>query len=82
MPSGVTAGFSPTSIASPGNGTTTLTLTAGAAPVVGAYNLIVTAAGAGVTKLAGFVLTVSSISRRQRCWRMPSSIGCYLCSMT
>jgi len=62
MPSGVTAGFSPASIAAPGNGTTTLTLTANATPAVGTYNLVVTASGAGVTKLAGFVLTVAAPS--------------------
>ena len=62
MPSGVTASFAPLGIASPGTGSSTLTVTAGAAPVLGTYNLIVTATGGGVTKLAGFVMTVAAPS--------------------
>ncbi len=62
MPAGVTASFAPASITTPGTGSSTLTLTAGPAPALGAYNIIVTATGGGVTKLAGFVLTVSAPS--------------------
>jgi hypothetical protein len=59
LPGGVSAGFSPTSIVSPGTGSSTLTLTAGAAPVAGTYTLTITGTGGGVTKTTPFVLTVS-----------------------
>jgi hypothetical protein len=57
LPTGVTAKFSPASIASPGTGSSTLTLTAVAGKVAGAYALTVTASG-GVTKTQTLSLMV------------------------
>jgi len=58
LPKGVTAKFAPTSIAAPGNGSSTLTLTAASGTVGGTYSLIVTASGGGVTKTQSLGLTV------------------------
>ncbi len=60
LPSGVTATFAPTSIASPGSGSSTVTLTAGSTATVGAATLTVTAAGGSVSKTQAISLTVSS----------------------
>src|SRR6185437_14144285 len=49
MPTGVTAGFSPTSIAAPGSGSSTLTLTVGASVTPGTYPITVTGTGGGKT---------------------------------
>jgi hypothetical protein len=58
LPKGVTAGFSPTSIATPGSGSSKLTLTETAGAVSGTHNLTVTATGGGVTKTQPLDLTV------------------------
>jgi hypothetical protein len=58
LPTGVTAKFSPASIASPGTGSSTLILTAVAGKVAGAYALTVTASGGGVTKTQTLSLMV------------------------
>ena len=50
IPAGVTSAFSPGSIASPGNGTSTLKLTAPTSVVAGTYNLTVSAKGGTVIK--------------------------------
>lgn len=60
LPSGVTASFSPTSIAAPGSGTSTLTLTASSTATVGTTNLTVTATGGGVTHTATISLTITA----------------------
>jgi hypothetical protein len=57
LPSGLTAGFSPASLAAPGSGSSTLTLTAASNAAAGNYNLTVTAAGGGLSQSA--VLAVS-----------------------
>src|SRR5271157_4872690 len=62
LPTGVTGSFAPASIASPGSGSSTLTLSAGSGTVPGASTLTVTAKGGGVTKtqtLSLIVLTPS-----------------------
>jgi len=59
LPSGVTASFSPSSIASPGSGSSTLTVQASSAAKSGSYALTITASGGGVTKTAPVTLTIS-----------------------
>ena len=58
LPKGVTASFAPSSIAAPGSGTSTFTLSASTGAAVGSYNLTVTAAGGGVTKTQPLVVKV------------------------
>jgi subtilase family serine protease len=62
VPSGVTASFSPTSIAAPGRGTSTLTLASSSTKAAGAISLTVTATGRGVTKTQAISLTVTTTS--------------------
>lgn len=62
LPSGVTASFSPTSIAAPGTGNSTLTLTASATATTGTANVTVTATGGSVTHTATIALTVTASS--------------------
>lgn len=59
LPKGVTGTFSPTSIASPGNGSSTLTLAAGSSASSGVSNLTVKATGGGVTQTKALSLTVT-----------------------
>jgi subtilase family serine protease len=59
LPAGVTATFSPDSLAAPGSGSSVLTLTASANARAQASSLIITAAGGGATKTAALNLTVS-----------------------
>jgi len=60
LPTGLTAAFAPASLAAPGSGTTTLTLTAGAKMAVGTYNLVISASGGGISKTAPLAVTVVS----------------------
>jgi phospholipase C len=60
MPSGVTASFSPTSIAAPGSGSSTLTLTVGSSVAEGTYTITVTGTGGSVTQTTTVSLTVST----------------------
>ncbi len=59
LPTGVTATFSPASIAAPGLGTSTVTFTAASTAVAGNYTVVVTATGGGVTRTSNLNLTVS-----------------------
>lgn len=59
LPSGATVSFSPATIAAPGSGSSTMTLSVGAATAAGVYNLIINGSGAGKTHSASFSLTVS-----------------------
>ncbi len=58
LPSGVTASFSPSSIAAPGSGSSTLTITASSVAAAGTFNLTVTATGGGVTHTTVVAVTV------------------------
>ncbi len=58
VPTGVTASFSPSSIAAPGGGTSTLTFTVGSTAISGTSNVTVTATGGGVTHTGTVSLTV------------------------
>ena len=69
LPTAMTAKFTPASLASPGSGTVTLTLTAGITMVPGTYSIVATAAGGGVTQrttlsvnVPGFTLTANATS--------------------
>jgi cardiolipin synthase len=59
LPSGVTAAFSPASIAG-GAGTSTLTLTASGAAAVGTSTVTITGKGGGLTETATLSLTITS----------------------
>ncbi len=58
LPAGVTASFAPTSIASPGNGSSTLTLKVASTAAVKTSTLTVTATGGGATKTQTLSLAV------------------------
>ena len=58
LPSGVTASFSPATIASPGSGSTTLNIAATATATPGNYTLIVTGTAGTQTAKSSFTLTV------------------------
>src|SRR4029077_5495856 len=60
LPVGVTASFSPASIAAPGSGSSTLTLSASSTATTGTVNVTVTATGGSVTHTTTIALTVNS----------------------
>jgi subtilase family serine protease len=60
QPSGVTATFSPTSIAAPGSGTSALTLAVASTVATGTYSITVTGTGGGITHTATVSLTVTA----------------------
>jgi uncharacterized membrane protein len=62
LPAGVTAAFSPASIAAPGSGSSTLTFTASSTAAAGTVNVTVTASGGSVTHTTVIALTVNSSS--------------------
>ena len=59
QPSGVTVGFSPSSIAASGAGTSTATLTVGSTAAAGTYTITVTGTGGGLTHTTTISLTVT-----------------------
>ena len=60
QPSGVTVAFSPTSIASPGSGTSTATFTVASSVAAGTYSTTITGTGGGITHTATVSLTVTA----------------------
>jgi hypothetical protein len=60
LPSGVTATFSPSSIAAPGSGSSSLTLDVGGSATAGTHSFTITGSGGGVTSTAGASLTIAS----------------------
>jgi hypothetical protein len=60
LPTGATASFSPTSVAAPGSGSSTLTISAGASTAAGTYSVVVNGSGGGKTHSATITLTVSA----------------------
>jgi hypothetical protein len=62
VPVGTTATFSPTSIAAPGSGSSTLTFAVGASTAAGSYPITVTASGGAKTHTATITLTVSAVA--------------------
>jgi hypothetical protein len=65
QPTGVTVGFSPSSIAAPGTGSSTMTITVGASTVPGTYTITVTGTGGTTTHTTPVTLTVTSGSTSQ-----------------
>jgi uncharacterized membrane protein len=59
LPSGMTANFTPKSIASPGSGSSTLLFSAASNASAATAKVTVTASGGGVTKTQTLTLTVS-----------------------
>jgi hypothetical protein len=60
LPAGVTATLSPTSIAAPGNGSSTLTFNASSTATTGSFNVTVTATGGSITHTASIALSVTA----------------------
>jgi hypothetical protein len=60
LPTGVTAAFSPASIAAPGSGSSTLTFTASSTATVGSSTVTINASGGGVAHSTTVSLTVTS----------------------
>ncbi|HEY3568118.1 MAG TPA: hypothetical protein VGP73_09320 [Thermoanaerobaculia bacterium] len=60
LPAGVTASFSPTSIAAPGSGSATLTFTVSSTATLGTSTVTITGTGGGLTHTATVSLTVTS----------------------
>jgi subtilase family serine protease len=60
QPTGVTVGFSTTSIAAPGSGSSTVTLTVASTTATGTYTITVTGNGGGITHTATITLTVTA----------------------
>ena len=59
-PTGVTVGFSPASIASPGAGSSTATFTVASGTTAGNYPITITGTGGGITHTATVTLTVTA----------------------
>jgi hypothetical protein len=64
LPTGVTATFTPASIAEPGSGTSTLNLSIGTSAATGTYTLTLVGTGGGLTQSATLTLTVVTMKRR------------------
>jgi kumamolisin len=60
LPTGVTAAFSPASIAAPGSGSSKLTLTVASTAAAGTSTITVTGTGGGITHTATVTLTVTA----------------------
>jgi fibronectin type 3 domain-containing protein len=60
MPSGTTVSFNPSTIAAPGAGNSTMTITVGSTTAVGTYPITVTGNGEGVQETATVTLTVAT----------------------
>jgi hypothetical protein len=62
LPAGVTATFSPTSIAAPGSGSSTLTFSASSTATTGTVNVTVTATGSTTTHTTTVALTINAVA--------------------
>ena len=60
IPAGLTASFSTSSIAAPGNGSSDLKIIAGPTAAAGTYSLTISAQGAGITRSMPFSVTVKA----------------------
>ena len=60
LPAGATASFSPASIAAPGSGSSTLTISVGASTAAGTYSVVANASGGGKTHSTTINLTVNA----------------------
>jgi pseudomonalisin len=59
LPAGLTAAFSPASLAAPGSGTSTLAFTASSVAMTGTYNVTLTAAGGGIIRTTAVAATIT-----------------------
>ncbi len=59
-PTGTTVSFNPVTIAAPGSGNSTMTVTVGSSTAVGTYSITVSASGGGVQQTAIVTLTVTN----------------------
>src|SRR5579875_2341802 len=59
LPAGLTAAFAPASLAAPGSGSSSLTLTAAAQLATGVYNLTLTASGGGISQSVPLAVTIA-----------------------
>jgi subtilase family serine protease len=62
LPSGLTASFSPKSIASPGSGTSVLTLTPASTLAAGSWNLTLSASAGGVASTAALAISLPGLA--------------------
>ena len=62
QPTGVTVGFSPSSIAAPGSGSSTMTLTVASTTANGTYAITVTGTGGDSTRTTTVTLTVTAVA--------------------
>ena len=62
MPTGTTVSFNPSTIAAPGSGNSTMTITVGSSTAVGTYPITVTGNGGGIQQTATVTLTVTPLS--------------------
>jgi hypothetical protein len=60
LPAGATASFSPTSIAAPGSGSSTMTINTTSSTAAGTYAVTITGSGGGTTHTTTLTLTVAS----------------------
>ncbi|HSS78479.1 MAG TPA: hypothetical protein VLV54_17265 [Thermoanaerobaculia bacterium] len=65
QPTGVTVGFSPTSIAAPGSGSSTVSITVASTTVVGAYPITITGTSGSTVHSTTLTLNVSSSAAQQ-----------------
>ncbi|HLJ85729.1 MAG TPA: hypothetical protein VKZ53_02845, partial [Candidatus Angelobacter sp.] len=63
LPSGVTASFSPASLAAPGSGNSTLTFSTTTAAAAGTFNATVNASGGGVTHSTTVAVTINAAAK-------------------
>ncbi len=61
QPAGVTASFSPSSLAAPGDGASTLTIQMGATAMAGTYTFTIKAVGGGLTKTLTLLVTTQML---------------------
>jgi len=66
LPSGATASFNPASIAAPGSGASSLTISVGTNTPVGTYNVVVSGSGGGQTHSVTISLSVSAGSNTEQ----------------
>ena len=65
LPAGATATFSPSTIAAPGSGASTLTINVDATTPMGTYSIIISGAGGGQTHSTAINLTISNTTTQQ-----------------
>jgi subtilase family serine protease len=75
QPSGVTVAFNPTSIAAPGSGSSSMSITVGSTVATGTYSITLTGTGGGVTHNANVTLVVTSSNPPSFTLSAPASLS-------